>query len=230
MSIKALERKLAESEQKGRALQRELQHRAKNIVASIRSLAYQTYVDSTDLDAFYETFDGRLQALGRFQTFIEAGFTQWVDLKEMLADEFLACAARVDREIDINGPDLEIEIRVAQTLSLAFHELATNSIAHGALARDNGRVSVRWRIATNATKEILTLEWQEAGVPLPEQADITGLSRRLIEQALPFEVGGRSRLEFGGDGLRCVMEVPLGDRVRRADAANDEEGHPDAFE
>jgi two-component system CheB/CheR fusion protein len=198
-------------------LSRELQHRIKNIIANVRAVARLTYDDSNDLDGFYEAFDGRLQCLSRFQSFI--GITDKpVDLKELLAEEFLAYAAHIDREVDVAGPDLLIEPRAAQTFALAFHELVTNAIKFGALSHDAGHITVHWKIQKRDDEDYLILDWRESGGTVDRDVGPTGFGRRLIEEALPYEVGGTTRFELPHGELHCVMEIPFSDRIRRAEA------------
>ena len=205
---------------------RNAQHRMKNLIASIRALANQTYDESENLDGFYESFEGRLQALARFQTLFDPDGTARVNLKELLAEEFLAHAALVDREIALQGPNLEIEPKAGQAFALAFHELTTSSVTQGALSHDDGRVSVLWQIAVHEGADCLQLEWHDNGGGLGRKFVLTDMARRLIEHALPYEVGGSSRLEFSNGECRCLMSVPFTHRIRRAKsvAANDDRG------
>lgn len=214
--LKEDEHRLEESERHQRLLLRELQHRVKNILANVRGLARQTLPESGNLQEFYEAFEGRLEALGRAQGLLQFGAGARIALADLVLEELLAHTAQPDDKIDVDGPDVLLEPRAAQTLGLTLHELATNAVKYGALSDDDAQLSVRWRVEERGDEPHLILQWQESGLHLGPDAGKSGFGRRLVEQAAPYELGGTCRLEFPPDGCRCVMEIPFDDRVTLA--------------
>lgn len=212
--IKDSERRLEESERHQRLLLRELQHRVKNILANVRGLARQTLPESRDLNEFYQAFEGRLEAIGRAQSLYSPGLEGHVNLTDLILEELLAHTAQPGRNADVEGPTLLIEPRAAQTIALTIHELTTNAVKYGALANDDGHVSVSWRVEDRDGMPHMVLEWRETGVSLGPDDGRTGFGRRLIEEAAPYELGGQCRLELLPDGCRCVMEIPFDGRIR----------------
>ena len=210
----SVQEKLEESERQRRRLARELQHRVKNILASIRSLANLTFDESSDLAGFHERFDGRLQALCRFQASLGFGSNASVDLKELIVDEFLAHAARLDRDVKVEGPDLALEPRAAQAFALVIHELTSHAVHHGALASEAGRISVTWRLEHIDGTQTLALEWHETGVQASEDMRRSAFGKHLIEAVLPYELGGSARIEQVADDYRCIVEIPCNDQIR----------------
>ena len=97
--------------------------------------------------------------------------------------------------------------------ALVLHELATNALKHGALKDTAGKVEVAWRVKHDGAQEpILVLDWRESGVAMPPRpANKRGYGRKLIEQAMPFAAHAKTDLTFGEDGVRCHIELPLGD-------------------
>lgn len=218
--IKESERRLQESERRQRLLLRELQHRVKNMLASMRALVNRTYSDNATLESFHEALQGRLEAMSRAQLLVGAAGGRSVDLKELFLEEFLALAVEVGRDAEVEGPDLLLAARAAETFALAIHELATNAVKFGALSVENGRVDVGWRLDRRDDEPILLLEWRERGVQLAGQPERRGFGHMMIERGLPYEMGGTTRLEFLDDGCRCVMEIPLADNFEPGGAGD----------
>lgn len=203
------ERKRAEQHQT--MLMAELDHRVKNVLAVVQSIARQSL--SADLDAAdaAERLIGRLSALAQSHTILASSRWEGASFRT-LVDSALApyrgeCAARVD----VQGPDLQVTPKAAQTLTLALHELVTNAAKYGALSSRGGRLAAEWELVDGPEDEgRLVFRWTERGGP-PVEAPPTrkGFGSRLIEQALEFELGGEVTLDFARSGLRAVLDLPL---------------------
>jgi len=188
----------------------ELQHRVKNILAVVRSIASRTLETTEDLDDFSAHFDGRLRALARTQNVLTRTANGRIDLDELVREELLTHAPQEPGQIEIAGPEIRLRDRAAEIFALALHELATNAVKYGALAQPKGHVAVTWRILTTSAGERLSLEWRESGVPaLDPQPARHGFGRDLIERGLPYELGAATSLEFLPGGVRCTIELPL---------------------
>ena len=206
------ERKLAEGRQ--RLLLAELQHRVKNILAVVRSMATRTLETSSTLDQFATHFSGRLSALARTQGVLARKPSGGIELEDLLLEEFVSHAARDGEQVTVSGPAIILREKAAEALGLAVHELATNAVKYGALATPNGRINVSWRVYDTIAGPRLSLEWQERGVKLDEAATPrNGFGRDLIENGLPFDLGATTVHELVEGGVRCVIELPLTDRV-----------------
>ena len=193
-------------------------YRAKHTLARIRALARLTLDENNDLESFYEAFDGRLYCLSRYHAFVGIDPDKLVDLRELLAEEFLTFAMHIDRDIEVEGPELLVDQRAGEALALAFHELAVNATTIAVVAHRTGHIAVRWQIEDRGDGDHLILEWRETGFVIEGNAGPVGLARSLIEEALPFEVGGTARLDFSlSEGMRCRMDIPLADRMYRVD-------------
>jgi two-component sensor histidine kinase len=192
----------------------ELQHRVKNILAVVRSLANRTAERAEDLEDFTAHFDGRLSAMGRTQNIVTRTAEGSVDLAELVHDELVGHAAHYSDQVDVDGPEIKLRTKPAQTLSLAIHELTTNAVKYGALSTPSGHIRVSWRIVAAAGNPRLAFEWVETGVPVIDQEPArNGFGRELIERGLPYELNAHTALEFRQGGVRCVMELPLDDKV-----------------
>src|SRR6516164_3128046 len=160
------ERKRAEEEQKRAAeaeqiLIRELQHRTNNLLAVIQGIAQKTLCGSGPLEEARKLFEGRLMALaGTYRRLTKSNWSG-VSLSEIVHLTLEPFAARTE----IEGPDLLLSAKNAQSFSLALHELATNALKHGAPSRTGGNVSIAWTIASNGGGPVLKFRWQERGGP-----------------------------------------------------------------
>lgn len=197
-----------------RRLLGKLQHRVKNILAVVRSLANRTAERAENLEDFTAHFEGRLSAMGRIQNIVTRTAEGSVDLAELVHDELVGHVAHYSDQVDVDGPEIELRAKPAQTLSLAIHELTTNAVKYGALSTPSGHIRVSWRIMAAADNPRLAFEWVETGVPVIDQEPArNGFGRELIERGLPYELNANTALEFRQGGVRCVMELPLDDKV-----------------
>jgi len=201
-------------EMRQRRLLAEVQHRAKNILAVVRSLLSRTLESATGLDDFAAHLSGRISALARTQTALGRTVDGAVSLDELAHQEVLAQGGQVSDQVSIEGPCVMLTEKVAETLGLTLHELATNALKFGALSEPYGRVKIWWTIApceneADGTSH-LTLNWEESGMALSKTlADHSGFGRELIERGLPYELDARTKLQFRPEGVLCNISVIL---------------------
>ncbi|WP_114949111.1 sensor histidine kinase [Microvirga calopogonii] len=136
------ERKVAEEHRT--VLLAELQHRVRNTLAVIRSIARQTAETSETVEDYALHFEGRLNALARVQAAVTRDPTAGIALGLLVSEELLSCAAQEGERFSMSGPDVCLRPKAAETLGLAIHELATNAVKYGALSTPRGHVTVAW--------------------------------------------------------------------------------------
>jgi PAS domain S-box-containing protein len=193
----------------------ELQHRTRNLLAIVQSIARQTLRTSPSLEMFKAHFGERLSALSRVQGLLARNNHQPVNLRELVTSELTAYQDRSTEpdKLTIEGPSAAVSASAAQTLSLALHELATNAAKYGALSQPSGKLAVKWQIET-AKQPSIVLDWRESGVAMqPEEPKRKGYGSELIERALPYQLNARTRLGFGADGVHCQIIVPIADEA-----------------
>ena len=197
----------------------ELQHRTRNLLAVVQSIAGQTIRKSSSLQDFGTEFEGRLRALSRVQGLLARVDHQDIDLRTLLEAELVAHGdgALRDGRVTMEGPAAALPAISAQAMGLALHELATNAVKYGALAQPGGRLSVTWRLEEGAQPRV-GLEWRESGVtmPAPDGPRRRGYGTELIERALPYQLRATAVLQFGQDGVRCAITVPVSARGAEA--------------
>jgi two-component system CheB/CheR fusion protein len=194
---------LIEAEDRQRALIAELQHRTRNLLAVVQSMAQQTLGKGGSLDSFAN----RLAALGRVQTLVAEADNGSIDLGEILRLEVLAVSDTSPGRVSLAGPPVKLAADQVQNFALVLHELATNAAQHGALQEGAGRLAVEWRIEQRpGMGAFLVLDWRESGVAMPDATQFRmGYGRTVIERSLRAQVD----LVFGADGVRCGIEMPL---------------------
>jgi PAS domain S-box-containing protein len=202
------ERHAAEARQK--LLLEELQHRVRNILGMIRSIARQSSDDYDDIDEYTAHLSGRLDALARTQVLLTRAAGAKVDLESLLRDELAAQIADHDR-FQVEGPAVALAPRAAEVLGLALHELGTNSIKYGALAQPSGRIDIRWSVAPIGEESWLQLVWQEYCALETTDPIRRGFGTELIEQRVPYELAGEATLDVTSHGVRAEIAFPLVD-------------------
>ncbi|MEX2642529.1 MAG: PAS domain S-box protein, partial [Acetobacterales bacterium] len=189
----------------------ELQHRTRNLIAVVQSIAHQTVRKSADIQDFEHRFIDRLSALARAQGLLSRSDQEPVALTDLVRLELDALGVTgMDAQVSVEGPDVTLPNRVVQTLSLAMHELATNARKYGALSDGKGRLTVRWN-RPRASRVLI--EWREDGIRPPEQREgqpAGGYGRELIERALPYSLDARTSFDLGERSLLCTIDLPLG--------------------
>jgi PAS domain S-box-containing protein len=190
----------------------ELQHRTRNLLAVVQSIARQTIRSSRSLESFEVDYERRLRALGRVQSLLARTDYGQIDFHGLIDLELDAHGddGAEGNKVTIEGPRLSLQPNSAQVLALALHELATNAVKYGAFAQPEGRVKITWRLENDSHHRLAHIVWQETGVRIPEgSATRKGYGRELIERALPYQLDARTKLQFESDGVRCEIEVPV---------------------
>jgi PAS domain S-box-containing protein len=202
---------LRESERTLRLLLAELQHRVRNILATVRAIADRTGRNSGSLTEFRDHLDGRLSALARTQSVL----TRWpgtgVDLESLIREELVAQAAP-HKQLSLAGPSIRLSPKAAEVVTLAVHELATNSTKYGALTQQRGLIRIEWSQLEREGKSWLSLGWTESGVHMPKAKPArTGFGTELITRRVPHELHGRGSIRFEPGGVRAEISFPLRD-------------------
>ncbi len=199
-----------ESEERQKLLIDELNHRVKNTLATVQSLATQTARGATTPDAFRQAFEGRLIALSQAHDQLTRRHWKSADLRDVVAGATAPYLGRVHDQVTVEGEDLTVTPRAALTLALAFHELTTNAGKYGALSTTSGRIEVHWRKLRGPSQPAkLWIEWRECDGPVVVPPAQRGFGTRFVEGSVATELQGKARLNFDPAGLRCTMEIPL---------------------
>jgi two-component system, chemotaxis family, CheB/CheR fusion protein len=186
----------------------ELNHRVKNTLVTVQSIAAQSLKGVSDV-ASRETLDARLIALSRTHDLLARGSWEGASLRDLLLQELEPYRSEEDARFVVEGPDFGLRPNAALVLGMAFHELATNAAKYGSLSKPAGRVRVRWDILRGSEPGVLRLKWAETGGPPVATTGHKGFGSIVIERGLSLELGGKAELDFAPSGLVCTIEIPL---------------------
>jgi two-component sensor histidine kinase len=199
---------ISEREKKQTLLINELNHRVKNTLATIQSIAVQTIKNSDGLKDFRKAFEGRLMALSNSHNALTTTNWSGAKIEDLLLD---ACRPFCDVRTRIapHGEPIELPPRAAVLWGMIFHELATNAAKYGALSNPDGIVHVVWSNPWEDGRSILHFEWKEKGGPATAAPARKGFGSTLILSGIEHDLGGQAQLGYETDGLRFKAIVPL---------------------
>jgi PAS domain S-box-containing protein len=219
-------RKQVESEQQHyqgqlRLLINELNHRVKNTLATVQSMASQTLKNEPHPAVAFEKFESRLMGLSQVHDVLTRESWHGAGLRDV-AERALAPFAEATLNgnggrLSIDGPPVWLAPGGALTMALIFHELATNALKYGALSNADGRVALRWTY--DAGSRDLALAWTESGGPPTAPPTRRGFGSRLIERSLRGELKGAATMDYRPEGLVCAMRARLSNPVEKESAA-----------
>jgi PAS domain S-box-containing protein len=206
------ERKTAEVEQQRyqsqlRLLVNELNHRVKNTLATVQSMAAQTMRRAYDREEAYEAFEARLMGLSAAHDVLTRERWHGAILREVAERSLRPFCGEGLPRIHLEGPEVWLPPGGSLTMALVFHELATNAVKYGALSGEAGEVSITW--THNPADGALRLKWTEQGGPPVRKPSRKGFGSRLIERGLRGELRGKATVTYAPDGLECVMEAVI---------------------
>ena len=198
--------KLAEERQK--LMMDELNHRVKNTLAVVNSIASQTLRATHDPAAFAQAFSARIHALAVAHSLLTKAQWKGAAITDIVSAAVAPFASEGNnRVLVMEGPWLFINPNVAVTLSLVLHELATNASKHGALSSSAGTVAISWQ-QTGGSAPNLKLTWLERGGPVVEPPTRRGFGSRLIESSAD-QFGGEISLAYTPRGVECRLLMPM---------------------
>lgn len=190
------------SEELQRLLLGELNHRIKNTLAVVQSIAMQTMRNAESLEEFSESFLGRLQAVSKAQTLFVENSWQGTDIAYLARDQLLD--HEDETRIACEGPSIVLDPQVSLSLSMILHELGTNARKYGALSVPDGRLSVTWELQSGE----LRMFWRERNGPLVHMPLRRGFGATLIGKGLKAH-GGATAIHYNPEGVTCEIRLPV---------------------
>jgi two-component sensor histidine kinase len=190
----------------------EMQHRARNVLATVRSIIRRSGQTAESAEEFASHLEARISALARTQGALTLDQHSGPEFEDLFRAELTANAVR-DSQFVIAGPSWRLPSRAAETMALTLHELTMNAVKFGAFAVPDGRLTVNWAIdATRAPT--LRWRWVESNVHIAQTAPRRrGFGSELIERLLPYELGAVTRYAIADDGARCEIDLPINERT-----------------
>jgi PAS domain S-box-containing protein len=186
----------------------ELNHRVKNTLATVQSLAMQTMRNTERTVDARTLFESRLMALSRTHDVLTIESWEGARLRQV-AKRALEPFASQDARVSIEGPDVWLTPKQALAISMALHELATNAAKYGALSNDAGTVRIRWALVQLNGPTKIELTWTEEGGPRVSRPTRKGFGTRLIERNLAHDLGGEATIEYRQQGVVSEIRFPI---------------------
>lgn len=180
----------------------ELNHRVKNTLATVQSIASQTLRATADPQQASRALEARIIALSKAHGLLSD--RQWhnTEMGALICQELSAFG---EERVDHGGPSLMLNPKASIAVALLIHELATNAVKHGALSVPGGRLSVKWSQEPNGQ---LSVDWRESGGPMPVDTGHKGFGTRLLNTVVSGELSGRLESRYEPSGFAARIEIP----------------------
>jgi PAS domain S-box-containing protein len=191
----------------------ELNHRVKNTLATVQSIAWQTLRSAPSTEQARDTFDARLMALSRAHDVLTRENWEGASLREIVAQAIEPYGSHDERRFEVTGPEVRLPPRMALSLAMALQELATNAVKYGALSKVTGRVRIAWTLHGGSGAPRLRLAWEEMGGPPVSEPTRRGFGSRLIERSLAQDLDGEVRMTFAPTGVVCAVDTLIARRA-----------------
>lgn len=188
------------SEEARALLAREVDHRAKNALAVAQALVGLTRADT--VEEFADAIRGRIASLARAHSLLSQSKWRGAPLEQLIRDELLPYAK--EQQLSLDGPAINCSASAVQSLSLLFHELATNAVKHGALGKEGGQVAIEWTLEPKD----LQISWRESGGPKVVAPKREGFGTKLLRQVSGRQLDAKLDFDWKPDGLRVDVRVP----------------------
>jgi signal transduction histidine kinase/DNA-binding NarL/FixJ family response regulator len=187
----------------------ELNHRVKNTLATVQSIAAQSFRRARSDASGRQLFEARLMALSRAHDVLTNESWEGADLDKIVFQTMTPYRDAYASRLQVTGPPVRLSAKMALSITMALHELATNAAKYGALSNDKGRIAIAWRTERSADGLELQLEWLETDGPAVTPPKHKGFGSRLIERGLAQELDGEVRIEYRPTGVWCEIKANL---------------------
>jgi len=196
------------AEQHQELLINELNHRVKNTLATVQSIASQTLRNTSTMEEARSALESRLFAMSRAHDVLTRENWESASLRDVVTEAMAPYRHEREQRMHVQGPATRVHPRMALALAMALQELATNAVKYGALSNATGTVSIRWRVAGKDAPR-LHLTWSEKGGPPVQAPRRRGFGTRLIERSLAQDLNGQAEISFSTEGVVCTVDAPL---------------------
>ena len=179
----------------------ELNHRVRNVLSMMQSIAQQSKVEGIDIDEYADTLRQRLLALATAHDLLAQTDNAGISLKDAITLELAPFASQVTQ---IEGPDLRLAPNAATLVVLVLHEIVTNAAKYGGFSTPSGRARVQWGLEA----DILVLRWREEGSPAQQGKRSQGFGTFLIQKGVSHQLGGQAEMAFGDGWGEVTLRIP----------------------
>jgi two-component sensor histidine kinase len=192
----------AEAEQHRDLLARELDHRIKNLLATVQALARQSFREAKVAEGSLQSFYGRLAVMADAHKLLTAQNSESADIRAVIETAVGPFSGREQPRFTLAGPVVDLHAKAALSLAMALHELCTNAAKYGALRDEAGQVAIGWALTESHQ---LVITWRESGGPEVVPPTSKGFGSRMIERALAADLGASVSFDYAADGLAVTI-------------------------
>jgi two-component sensor histidine kinase len=217
--VRLRQRQVRDSIERERELRLELNHRVKNILASVTSIFQMTRRGAATVDDLARDFSGRLQALANVHSAVFESGGEAVSFSAIVDLTLSPYTSGGTSRIVAHGPELVVSRNAATTIALCLHELITNAIKYGALSQPGGSVGLTWAVCNTEQGQEFSLNWVETGGPKVREPARQGYGTRYIRSALGSLLGAPPETIFASEGLRFQAKGKLTQIIMPMDQA-----------
>jgi two-component sensor histidine kinase len=183
----------------------ELNHRVKNILAVIQSIVTRTLRHGSDIDVARELLIGRIHAMSNVVSLLSESQWQGVKLKGLFEARAIPHADR----IAVNGPDIAVSARAAQSLSLLFFELASHSDEGLSLVGKHPHIVAQWEVIGEGAKATFQFRWEEFNTSAATRREDSDFGHILLDRVAPEALGGVSKRYFTDVSYVYELVAPM---------------------
>jgi two-component sensor histidine kinase len=200
------------SEEHQRLLLNELNHRVKNTLATVQSIASQTLRTAGSTQAAQKAIESRLFALSRAHDVLTRENWDGAWIREVVSHAMQPFQTAGHNRIHYHGDEVRLPPNTTLALAMALQELATNAVKYGSLSNEAGKVEMTWRVDHTRELPHLLLKWEEKDGPPVAPPSRRGFGTRLVERSLAQgHLGGEAKINFAASGVVCTIDAPLKD-------------------
>lgn len=186
-----------------RLLLDELNHRVKNTLATVQSIAAQTLRAAPDLVTARKDFEGRIVALSKAHNLLSQTAWDSTTMASLICHEL----GHYDSDrISSEGPEVTLNPKASIAVAMVLHELSTNAAKYGALSGDAGRLDLAWRVDEGSGE--LQIDWYETGGPPVAAPSRTGFGSRMMNLVMRGELNGAVDARYEPQGFSCILKIP----------------------
>ena len=198
-----------QAEQHQQLLINELNHRVKNTLATVQSIASQTLRNADTKEEARFALEARLLALSRAHDVLTRENWESAGLREIVSEAMAPYRHERENRLHMRGSNVRLSPRMALAFAMALQELATNAVKYGALSNSVGEVHIAWSVRHAGSERRLHLSWTESGGPAVEPPTRRGFGTRLIERSLAQDLDGDAKIQFAPTGVVCTVDASL---------------------
>lgn len=196
-----------QAEEQVRLLMTEVNHRSKNILSVVMAVAQQTAASTPQ--EFVKRFSNRVQALAVNHDILVKSQWRNIEVSELVRGQLAHFGDLIGLRILVDGPPLRLSSSAAQSIGMAIHELSTNTVKYGALAKEGGSIEITWQVDASGAESIFSIRWIEQGGPAVVAPTHRGFGTTVITRMIEMGLDGETDLDYSPSGLRWKLSCPL---------------------